>query len=343
MVRFHRVVSSAIVLALCGAAFWLLFRQLQHVRLDDIRLSLTHIPASRLCASVGLTVASYLLLIAYDWLAVRTTGRSLSLRRTALASFVGFVTGYNFGSLLGGGSARYRLYSGWGFSSFEILQIVAMIAVTYFVGIFTLAGVVFSLMPLPLPESFELPFLSTRPLGVALLIMSSVYVCGSAWRRPVRFGNKKIMLPSLPTTLTQIGIAMTDAFLLTSCLYVLADGAVSVSFIRFLSAVLLAMVVTVLTHVPGGLGVFELVIVTVCGEGASPELVAALLVFRLVYFLLPLLIAAVLLMGREFLEHHSRFRLNRQTISAVGPASGGDSRPASVDGVPIEDCSCRST
>jgi uncharacterized membrane protein YbhN (UPF0104 family) len=83
------------------------------------------------------------------------------------------------------------------------------------------------------------------------------------------------------------------------------DDAVSITFPRFLSTVLLAMVATVLSHVPGGLGVFELVIVTACGQGTSPELIAALLVFRIIYFLLPLAIVIVLLMVREIMEHRS--------------------------------------
>nr|HPM83274.1 YbhN family protein [Candidatus Anammoximicrobium sp.] len=119
----HLIGSVVVVLIFAGAA-WLLYHELKHYRVRDIRHSLGMIPAGRVWLAIGLTALNYLVLIGYDFLAVRSIRHPLPLGQIALASFTGFATSYNFGALLGGTSVRYRLYSAWGLSAVDIVRLV---------------------------------------------------------------------------------------------------------------------------------------------------------------------------------------------------------------------------
>ena len=152
----HQIGPFVVVIIFIVAAR-MLYKDLQHYRIRDIREAAVQIPPWRLWAAVGLTVVNYLVLIGYDYLAIRAIGHPLSLGRVALASFTGFVTSYNFGALLGGTSVRYRLYSAWGLSAVEILQLVVMLGITFWVGIFALAGVFFVVEPFPFQKICTCP------------------------------------------------------------------------------------------------------------------------------------------------------------------------------------------
>ena len=105
-----------------------------------------------------------------------------------MASFIGYVTSYNFGALLGGTSVRYRLYSVWGLSSVEIFRLLTVLFLTFWVGFFFLAGIMFVADPVPIPPRLHMLFANVRPLGIALLAATAVYLVVCAWRRRrVRF------------------------------------------------------------------------------------------------------------------------------------------------------------
>ena len=117
---------------------------------------------------VLLTVLNYAILVGYDWFAVRWVGeKDLPLRKIALASFTGYAFSYNFGATLFGTSIRYRLYSAWGMSLRKILDLLVILGLTFWFGVFTLAGVVFMATPFQIPRGAlkHLNFLSTRRFG----------------------------------------------------------------------------------------------------------------------------------------------------------------------------------
>jgi phosphatidylglycerol lysyltransferase len=307
----HQLGPLLVVLIFILAA-WLLYRELRHYKVSEIREALTQIPSWRIWAALGLTVVNYLVLIGYDYLAIRAIGHPLSLARVALASFTGFVTSYNFGALLGGTSVRYRLYSAWGLSAVEIVQLVVMMGITFWVGIFALAGVFFVLQPFPIPADLHLPVSDVRPLGWALLAVSVGYVAITyIYHAPIRIKETQIQLPRTGMTVLQLIVAAADLTVAAACLFILVSHDLAVGFGEFLGMYLLAVVAVIITHVPGGLGVFELVLLTLAStadanpdkaagtSNASATVVAALLIFRVIYYLLPLLIALLLLAGNE--------------------------------------------
>ncbi len=303
--QLRRILPPLIVVLVFVAAVFALHHQLKDQSLRKIRDHLDEIPADHLWLALILTAVNYLLLIGYDYLAVRSLGRRLSLPRISLASFTGFVISYNIGALLGGPPVRYRLYSAWGFSAVEIVRLVLMLAVIFWVGLFALAGVVFLVQPFPIPESLgdllHLPFKTVQPLGLFLLAVAVSYLGITLWRRkPVRFRGMEVALPSFRLSLAQLGVSAADLVVAAAVLYVLMPDDFTLNFWQFLGVFLLGWVAVVLSHVPGGLAVFEGVVLAMGSTDTNKtQIVAALLAFRVIYYLLPLVLAAGLLGGYE--------------------------------------------
>ncbi|QDT19919.1 bifunctional lysylphosphatidylglycerol flippase/synthetase MprF [Gimesia chilikensis] len=294
----HRLKQLAplLVITIFVGAIWLLVRELKHYNIHDIRSAVEQIPAWRLWAAGGLTVLNYVLLIGYDYLAVRAIQHPLSLGKISLASFTGFVTSYNFGALLGGTSVRYRLYSAWGLTAMEILQLMLMLGTTYWVGVFALAGVVFLSHPFPIPASLHLPFSSVQPLGGLLLAVAVVYASLTLIRKsPIRVKGIELRLPSTRMTLLQLAVSAGDLLLVAAIVYTLLAHNLTIGYGEFLGIFLMATVTVVLSHVPGGVGVFELVILTLVASPSSAKILAGLLVFRVIYYLIPLFFAVILM------------------------------------------------
>src|SRR5580765_3296271 len=166
-----------LVLAVVAGALFLLHHELHKYKVADVRESLKAIPAWKLAACLGLTVLNYLILIGYDLIAIRSIGHPLPLGRVALASFTGFVMSYNFGTLLGGAPVRVRLYSSFGMSAAEIVRMLVAIGTTFWLGTFALAGIIFVLDPMPIPEPLHLAISNVRPIGFLLLVLAVSYVC----------------------------------------------------------------------------------------------------------------------------------------------------------------------
>lgn len=316
-----RLPSLRIVLTLAVAAVagWLLYRELRTYSLREILDGLAAIPAQSIAVAVGLTVVNYAILVGYDWLAVRSIRHPLPLRKIALASFCGHAVSYNFGALLGGGSVRYRLYAAWGLSAVEIVQLLAMLGITFWVGAFALAGVVLLVAPPPIPADLHLPFENARPVGAVCLAVAAGYLGLSALRRrPITVRGHTLSLPTLQISTLQLVIAAVDLVVAAAVLYTLLPDALGIGFAAFCGVYLLAVVTVLITHVPGGLGVFEVVVLSLLpGE---EQVMASLLVFRVIYLLLPLLLAMILLATHEV---HLSIRRGgtRGMETAAGPAA----------------------
>ncbi|QDT27842.1 Phosphatidylglycerol lysyltransferase [Gimesia panareensis] len=296
MLHRLRQLAPLLVIVIFIGAIWLLTKELKHYNIHDIRSAVVQIPAWRLWAAGGLTVVNYMLLIGYDYLAVRAIEHPLSLGKISLASFTGFVTSYNFGALLGGTSVRYRLYSAWGLSAVEILQLMLMLGTTYWIGVFALAGIVFISHPFPIPASLHLLFSNVQPIGWMLLSVAIVYASLTLIRKsPIRVKGIELRLPGTKMTLLQLFVSAGDLLLVAAILYTLLAHNLSIGYGEFLGIFLMATVTVVLSHVPGGVGVFELVILTLVASPSSAKILAGLLVFRVIYYLIPLFFAIIML------------------------------------------------
>ena len=307
MKTLRALVGPLLVLSVLVAALGLLHNELRHYHLSDFTNGLADIPLSRTCLALGLTVLNYTVLIGYDLLGIRYIRHPIPFPRVALASFLGYAVGHSVGSLLGGSTIRYRLYTAWGLSAVEIVKLVLILSVTFWMGFFALAGLVFVLDPLPIPERLQLPVASTIPLGMLLGSLAIAYQMLCVFRRsPLKLWRWEFMPPPITISVPQCVLGMLDLMLAASVLYVLMPASVGISYPHLLAVYLLALVTAILTQVPGGLGVFELVFFFVLAPSEPHRVVVALLAYRAVYYLIPLAVAVLLLGGTELSFHRRK-------------------------------------
>jgi phosphatidylglycerol lysyltransferase len=293
---------------LFGAALWVLHHQLKQYGYHQVILSLRRIPESHLLAALALTSLNYLVLTGYDFLALRSIRHPLPYSKIAMASFIGYAFSNNTGfALLAGSSVRFHLYSTWGLTAFEIIQVVAFYTMTLWIGLFAVAGGAFILEPMSLPQWLHIPFSSSRPIGLLLMLLLSGYLLLSMLRkRPVSIRGWEVPIPGLRLAVLQIIVSALDWTIGAAILYVLLGPSQSLTFPTFLTVFLLGQVSGLVSQVPGGLGVFESVVLIGLGNLLPTySVIASLLAFRLIYYLLPLTVAIILLGLHEVLEARS--------------------------------------
>ncbi len=290
--------SSLLGFLLLGLSLAAIHHELREYNYQDIYNSLAALPTNRLLLAVGFTILSYLGLATYDTLAFRYIGHYLAPTKSVFTGFISAAATNTVGfAFLTGSAIRYRFYSTWRVSPLAIAQVIAFENVSFWLGLFAVSGAMFLLNPLTIPTQLKLPFTSVRPLGVVFLLLVGAYLLGSIIsRKPLKIREREFRFPSLQIALAQIGISSLDWILTTAVLYVLLPSTSPLSYLDFLGIYLLAMTGGVVSNVPGGLGVFESIILLLL----SPKIPAAavfgsLLAYRGVYYFLPLGIATGLL------------------------------------------------
>ncbi|MBD2089218.1 UPF0104 family protein [Microcoleus sp. FACHB-1515] len=298
--RLAAVLPALLGIGLFALSIWALHQELQHYQRFDLLQSLRSLPAAKLLLALTLTKLNYVAIATYDSIAVRYVRHPLPYRQTALVSGISTAVGNSVGfALLSGSAIRYRLYSAWGLSAMQIARIIAFSSLSFWLGLFAVAGGVFTILPPPIPATLNLPLRSARSIGVLFVAIIAVYLLWNlVSRRPIRLG--RFTLPHVPIQLAiaQIAVAAVDWSLAASVLYVLLP--VSPTYSSYLGIFLLAQIAGVISNVPGGLGVFETVVILMLSHSIStPALFGSLIAYRGIYYLLPLAIATLLLGGYE--------------------------------------------
>jgi phosphatidylglycerol lysyltransferase len=241
----------------------------------------------------------------YDALAFRYIRHPLSYPRIALASFIGYAFNNNVGlSGVVGGSLRYRLYNAWRLTAVEIAKVIAFCTISFWLGFVVLGGVVFIFAPPDVPPSVHLPFHSVRLIGLLMIIPAAVYLLWIAIRRePLRVRQWEFELPTPGVFILQAAVSSIDWMLAAAVLYILLPDRLPIGFIHFLGIFLLAQIAGVVSNVPGGLGIFEAVILVFLAQFyPAGAILGSLVAFRAIYYLLPLVLATLLLALHETLE-----------------------------------------
>ena len=314
MKKYLRYLAPLLVLAIFILAVYLLYDKLKAYSIAQIRAAIDQIPYTRLFLSFVLCIVNYFILIGYDWLALKAIHKTLPLSRVSLVSFVGQTVSYNFGALLGGTSVRFRFYSVWGFSIHEILHLVLMLAVTFWIGAMGLGGIVFLIAPPEFPPELlaKMPLHNVRLLGALLTGIAVLYLVLCFFvRKPVHFFGKEFVFPTPKIAIAQVVVSWVDLICAAACMWVLLPSTIGVGYLQFLPGYLMAQVAVVLTHIPGGVGLFELIIIHLTNTDQEQVVFAAVLMFRLIYYILPLLCAAIVLAVYEV-------RLRRNFIHDAG-------------------------
>jgi phosphatidylglycerol lysyltransferase len=290
------------------AALWILHRELGSFSFDDILQEFRDLPLSNSLMAVGVTVLSYLVLSLYDLMALHHIGQRLKYRRVALASFIAYVFSHNIGlAVLTGGSVRFRVYGTVGLSGSDIATITLLCVTTYVLGATLLGGTALLLEPGAIFSEIHLPIPVARGAGVFCLACVLGYMIWTATRRKaIVYRGLSLSTPPISLTLKQILLSVVDITLASLALYLLLPSTVDISFLAFLGIFVLATLAGMISHIPGGVGVFESAIVLLVPGAPADALLASALAYRVIYYLLPLAVAAVLLGGFEVFQQKEK-------------------------------------
>ncbi|MDO5704024.1 MAG: phosphatidylglycerol lysyltransferase domain-containing protein, partial [Paracoccus sp. (in: a-proteobacteria)] len=278
-----------------------LHRLLAPVDLDQIRAQIADTPWPVMGLALLTTLAGYLCLAGYDWSALRYIGKPLPLPVVMTGGLMAYAFGNTIGlTAISGGAVRWRVYSGLGLGGYDIAAISTFAAVSYGVAATVVGLAALALHPAALAMILPLPLASIRILAlasIAAIVVPLVWasVSGSA----LRVWRLNLRAPSLPVLAGQVVISIGDMCFSALTLYLFLP-VTDYSFFSFLAVFAAATMAGIVSHVPGGIGVFETIIIAAMPAGTPVgPVAAALLLYRLVYYLVPFGLALILLSGYE--------------------------------------------
>lgn len=304
----RKAVRLAIPVFVFVTAVGVLWQELRGIAIADVIRELEDLSPLGLVLALGMTALSYWTLTGYDSVGLRYIGRPLPYRQTGAVSYVAYAVSNNVGLAgMGGAPLRYRYFLGLGISGGDVMRVVAFGYLTFWLGFLLLAGVLFSLEPLPVPDIVDLPWADTRPMGLLFIAALGAYLAWSAvGTRTMRIGRWSMRAPGGRMSVAQLALGAADWLLAGAALYALLPAEADPGLIQFLVVYLFAQTAGLVSTVPGGLGVFEtLTALFLSTESTAPALFSALLLYRLIYYLIPLMIAVVALVMIHIDEHRA--------------------------------------
>ena len=286
-----------------GVVVWVIHREWLQIRLPNILASLRAIDALSIIRAVLLTAVSYALLSFYDVLALRYIDKPLPYARTAFTAFIAYAFGHNLGvASFTGAAVRYRLYASSGLSAADVATVAVFCGLTTAIGLAVLAGVSFVTVPAAAATALHLATPVVGLAGAVLLASVLAYLLWSLLRpEPIEIAGWALRAPTPGIALSQILVAVVDLFCSAAVLWVLLPADAPVTLPLFVGVYAVAITASVISHVPGGLGVFESVMLLALPGVPPVELASTLLAWRAVYFVLPLGVAALMFGGQELL------------------------------------------
>ena len=322
--RLLHVLPPALGLGLLLLAVIVLDRAFRQITYAELSAEIAALGDLRILLALGFTLVSFIALAGYEHFALRYVAKPLPWLRTSLVAFIAQSIAHStgFAAFVGVG-LRYRIYSRYGIGVTDIARIQLFFSWTFSLGVLTLSGAALLLEPTVGTTVVGLPTAFWQAAGVLLLLAVAAYLGASALTRSIKIVvlGHQLALPPPGTTALQIGLAVVDLGAAAAALYVLLPD-LGIGFFAFTGLFTVAIMVGVLSHVPGALGVFESLLLLMLQPAPEqlPAMLGALVLFRVVYYVLPLLVGVGLLGWFEW----------RQTGGPVRAAIGGGVRAASL-------------
>lgn len=307
--RFKRL-QPLIAVAAFGVAAFLVYRALRQHSMDEILDALRSISFDHLMLGAALTAFSFLCLTGYDTLAVRYTKRDLPYRKIALASFTALSIGHTLGlAALSSGAVRYRFYTSWGLSPGDVGRMVLFCGVTVALGLSTVAGVSALVRPDLIAELIGVSRAVVTGVGILPLLAVAGYVGLAVFvRRPVRIRRFELPVPPAGLAIGQIVVGSADVLSVSAVLHQMLSASTDIGFFPVAAVYSLANGAAIMSHVPGGLGVIEAIVLSLY-PGAN--VIGALIAFRAVYYLVPFAMG-LLVLGAVELRRRRRASVGQQ-------------------------------
>lgn len=303
-------IGAALGLVVLCLAIWGIRLIAGQVTMAEISADIHDTPGHLLVAAALSAAASYVVLVGYDWLATRHLGYKLAWPTLAAASFASFTMSHTLGvTVLTGGTVRYRIYTRAGVKPADIAMIILLCGWTFWLGIVAVAGLGLVIAPDLATPFKDLAPSAERWAGAILLAGTASYLLlATVWRREFRVWSYRFFIPDGRETMWQIIIGAIDLAFAGGALFLLLPDVGAPGLLTFLTIYAVAMVTGALSHSPGGLGVFEGVILLLMPDAPKAGVLAALVMFRLIYTYIPFLLGLCVIAWQEW----RALRLRRQ-------------------------------
>ena len=271
-------------------------QELQEYNWQDLIASLRGIPFTKQRIAIALTMLGYLVIAHYDKIAFAAAGYKLSSKKLLSTTFLSYAICNNLGfMLLIGGGIRYRFYRYYGVPPKVIAVAIAFSNLNFWLGLCSLGGLIFLFNPLVIPQFINSQFVTVRPIGLIFLSLILIYLFFSWQRKTFYFRQQKLTIPRLSISLAQILVSALDWAIASTVLYILLPQQDLLGYGSFFGVYLLAIAARTISNVPGGVGVFEGTIIAFLPSTVSElDSLSALLAYRVIYFLFPLVVALIL-------------------------------------------------
>jgi uncharacterized membrane protein YbhN (UPF0104 family) len=319
-------------------AFYMLYGLLAHTSPHDVSRAFTQIPPHRWVLAIGGTLLAYAALAWYDRIALLHLGKPLNWLFISLTSFTTYALSHNIGaSVFSGAAVRYRAYSTKGLTAAEVGVLVALTAFTFTLGNVLLAAIVLICEPHLVAPHLHIRDGVAQTVGVATLGVIALYVLG-AWLelRPLVIRGFKLVYPRLPIALRQLVAAPLELIGAAAIIYFAMPTQGNPGFLVVLSVFIIAFSAGLISHAPGGLGVFEYSFIKLMPQIADDQkagVLAALFVWRLLYLMIPLALGIVVVMVFEKRRHAETARTLAAEAAAkasVAPSPPPPQLPSNV-------------
>lgn len=301
-IALKRHAATAFGVLLLVGALYVIQREFRNLSVRDIRDALHATPSLTLLIAAGWTMATYAVLSAYDRLGSVYAGHPVSWGRSAFASFTAYALANNLGfATVSGAAVRYRFYASWGLPPVAIAKIVAFTSLTFGLGGATLIGLVLVAEPEMLDFLVgDAPLWVVRGVGLLLWAVVGAYILLSRILPHFTLFGHRIDLPGLGMAIGQTALASADVAMTAMIFFVLLPHSENLTFLHFLGIYVLAFTAGMAANVPGGIGVFDgAMMLGLSAYMPTPQVVGALLLFRLYYYIVPLFVAGALFAAFE--------------------------------------------
>jgi phosphatidylglycerol lysyltransferase len=315
-------VGPVLALLVFSVMAWLLHQELEQIHVRDIIAHLQGIPGETLGLGVLLTGGSYFALCLYDFMALRYLHKKVPLGRVIVASFIANAFGHNLGfAAFTGGAFRLRLYASSRLTAIDVATVTGFTSITTSLGLAVLAGVSFLIYPEQASVALRSHANWPRLIGLVLLgIVLAYFVWCCSRRARLEFRGWLLRPPGALVGSIQIIAGTIDLGLSCAVLWLMLPATAHVDFVALAGAYAIGVTVGLISHVPGGLGVFETVVVLALPQIPAGALLGSLLAYRAVFYLAPLGVATVMFAAEELGAQRARLAQARARAAAfIGP------------------------
>jgi uncharacterized membrane protein YbhN (UPF0104 family) len=323
-------------LLIIGFAITTLVRTLKGVDTGVILVALAEKPLLQIALAALCVVGAFCTLTFYDFFALKTIGkRHVPYRIAALSSFTSYTIGHNIGAtVFTGGAIRFRIYSDYGLNAIDVAKICFISGLTFWLGNAFVLGLGMAWHPSAASSMDLLPPQINRLIALGCLAGIAAYL---AWistgkgRRELGQHGWKVVLPSARLTLLQIGIGVIDLGFCALAFYLLMPVHPDIDFVSVAVVFILATLLGFASHAPGSLGVFDAAMLVALPQFGREQLVATLLIYRVLYFMIPFVLAITILGMRElWLNVVKPWQQGRDAEAEATGAAAGTAIPQAV-------------